>query len=450
MMPGRGAMPASCGRWRLNALRRATRAAVLVGVVTFSSPLLADPPTDKGAYNLAPGDKITVTVFGQPELSGDLLVDGAGIIMLPFVGGLEIKGLTVLECQKLIHDRLADGILTQPSVSVRVSELRPLYILGDVRTPGTYAFRYSSTVKSAVAAAGGFGVAEPAQNAALSEFLLADERVRQLSVQKQALLVRSARLEAQRDGMKTFNPPPPSDLTEKNNMAELVAAEKETFDSQGAMLQTQLDLLRSQKPRIQNEIAAVNAQIAASTKQRELISAHSDEYSRMVKQGLGLSTVELQFKLSEMSQENELFRLTALVANLQIDAGEIDLKIDEAESSFRRQTMADLRDLQDRLRELDVTLPSAREIREARLEQAGGLGAVEAARSFSVTRTRNGEASAFEATEMTPLEPGDIVEVKKMPPRELLPRGAAALQGGPPANQLGAATQASPVVVAPP
>ena len=77
MMPGRGTTPASYGRWRSNALRRLMRAAILVGVITFSSPLLADPPTDKGAYNLAPGDKITVTVFGQPELSGDLLVDGA-------------------------------------------------------------------------------------------------------------------------------------------------------------------------------------------------------------------------------------------------------------------------------------------------------------------------------------------------------------------------------------
>ena len=229
----------------------------------------------------------------------------------------------------------------------------------------------------------------------------------------------------------------------------MVATEKETFDSQGAMLQNQLDLLRSQKPRIQNEIAAVNAQIAAANKQRELISDHVDEYSRMVKQGLGLSAVELQFKLNEMGQENELARLDALVANLQIDAGEIDLKIDEAESSFKRQTMADLRDLRERLRELDVTLPSAREIREARLQQAGGLGAVEANHSFSVTRTRKGEASAFDATETTPLEPGDIVEVKKILPRELLPRGAAVWQGSLPSNQLGAAGLESPAALAP-
>jgi hypothetical protein len=77
------------------------------------------------------------------------------------------------------------------------------------------------------------------------------------------------------------------------------------------------------------------------------------------------------------------------------------------------------------------------------------LGAVEASRSFSVTRARTGEAGAFEATETTPLEPGDIVEVKKILPRELLSRGAAVWQGGAPSNQLGAATLESPVALAP-
>src|SRR5260370_36545100 len=97
-------------------------------------------------------------VFGQADLSGDILVDGAGNILLPFIGPIEVKGLSVHECQELIHDQLANGILKQPSVSVRLNELRPLYVLGDVRVSGVYPFRYGSTVKSAVAAAGGSGL----------------------------------------------------------------------------------------------------------------------------------------------------------------------------------------------------------------------------------------------------------------------------------------------------
>jgi hypothetical protein len=56
----------------------------------------------------------------------------------------------------------------------------------------------------------------------------------------------------------------------------------------------------------------------------------------------------------------------------------------------------ELRDVGERLKELDVVLPVAREIREVRLAQAGSLAG--AARSIRVTRTRNGEVTSFQAT----------------------------------------------------
>jgi polysaccharide export outer membrane protein len=418
-------MAATLRRRRGSALHRWIRAAALLGALVFSSSLLADSPGDSRAYKLAPGDRITVTVFGQAELSGDILVDGAGNILLPLIGPIDVKDLTTLECQKLIHDRLADGILNQPSVSVRISELRPLYVLGDVRAPGAYPFRYASTVKSAVALAGGFGLAQPTQGAALSEFLLADERVRQLSFQKQALLVRRARIEAQHDGMSTFSSPSPPSPAEEADVAEMVANEKQTFDSQAVMLQNQLDLLRSQKPRIQNEIEALDAQIANTKRQLELIRQHADQYSRLVKQGLGLANAEMQFKLTEATHDSELWRLIAQVSRLQMDTGELDLKIHEAEAFFKRQLITELRDVRERLRELDVTLPSAREIREVKLRQVGSLAGAEAARSISVTRTRNGETTTFQAIDTMPLEPGDIVDVKQLLPVESLHRSAS-------------------------
>src|SRR5258707_1314528 len=202
MRPGRRAMAAMFGRGCASVLHQFVRVAVLLGALVFSLPLSAEAAGDSRAYRLAPGDRIAVMVFGQAELSGDILIDGAGNILLPFIGPIEVKGLTVDECQERIHDQLANGILKQPSVSVRISELRPLYVLGDVRVPGVYPFRYGSTVKSVVAAAGGFGLAE--QGATISDVLLADERVRQLSVQKRSLLVRRARIEAQRNGKDRF------------------------------------------------------------------------------------------------------------------------------------------------------------------------------------------------------------------------------------------------------
>ncbi|MEH2537174.1 MULTISPECIES: polysaccharide biosynthesis/export family protein [unclassified Bradyrhizobium] len=436
MTPGRRATAGTLGHRCATAVYQCTRAAALLGVLAFSSPMLADSPGDSRVYKLGPGDRITVTVFGQAELSGEVLVDGVGNIVLPLIGPIEVKDLTTLECQNLIRDRLGDGILQQPSVSVRISELRPLYILGDVRAPGAYPFRYGSTVQSAVAVAGGFALPQLAHGTAVSEFLLADERVRQLSFQKQAMLVRRARLEAQRDGMKTFSPPqgmtegaPMSGgrATAQPQASSIVADETDTFERQSAILQRQLDLLHSQKPRLEKEIEAFNGQITAAKKQLEIVKQHADQYSRLVKQGLGVVNAELQFRITEANQESELWRLTTQVLRLQMEASELDIKIHEAEASFKRQVITELREVRERLRELDVALPSAREIRDVKLEQAGSMAGAEASRSISVARTQNGKATIFQATETTALEPGDIIDVKKSLPRES-PRSAPASQ----------------------
>ena len=100
--------------------------------------------------------------------------------------------------------------------------------------------------------------------------------------------------------------------------------------------------------------------------------------------------------------------------------------------------------VRERLRELDVTLPSAREIRR----QAGSRAGAEASRSISVTRTRDGKATVFQATETTTLEPGDIIDVKKLLPRELTYQGPSTSEPGLRPYQMGAAGSERPDALA--
>src|SRR5262249_25748774 len=153
----------------------------------------------------------------------------------------------------------------------------------------------------------------------------------------------------------------------ESDITQMVAIEKETFDSQADVLQNQLQVLRSQKPRIQNEIEALNAQAAAGKKQITLYAQYSEQYGRLMKQGLGTANAELQLKVAQANQESELWRLTGQISRLQMDIGEIDIRSRDVESTFMKQIVADLRDTREKLRELDVTLPSAREIREVKL-----------------------------------------------------------------------------------
>jgi len=406
-------------------VRRWLRQAGLAAALAVCAPALADVTANRDAYRVTPGDRIVVTVFGQPELSGELLVDGEGAVNLPFVGSIVVGKLTVMECQQAIVDRLADGILAKPAVNVRLGELRPLYILGDVRTPGSYPFRYGSTVKSAVAAAGGYGAADTVQSTAVSDYLSADERFRELSLQKLALLIRRARLEAQRDNAEKFVPPDIPEIAGDRDAAEIVAAERQTFESQAAVMKNQLEQMRSQKPRLAGEIDAVKGQIAIEKKQVEIIQKESEQYSGLVKQGLGLANADMQLKLEQTNRESDIWRLEAETSRLQMDVGELDIKILEVEATFTKQVIADLLDVQQRLRELEVTVQSARAIRDVRVRQAGAFGQSEVEHSISVTRLQNGQDNVVAAAGSTMLEPGDIVEIKKLPPRDAPPRNAS-------------------------
>ena len=124
------------------------------------------------------------------------------------------------------------------------------------------------------------------------------------------------------------------------------------------------------------------------------------------------------------------------ISRLQKDIGELNIKIQEAEASFKRQIASELRDVRDRLNELDITLPAAREVRDVKLQHAGGVIKIGVKRSISVTRVRNGEGVVFDASETTPLEPGDVVDIRKLLPHEAPHQSASVGQPGLPTHQM--------------
>lgn len=381
---------------------------------------------DSRGYRLAPGDRIAVTVFGQPELSGDVLVDDAGTVTIPLTTPIEVKDLTVVECQRRISERLlSDGILRAVSVSVRVTEPRPLYVMGDVRLPGAYPFRYGSTAQSAVALAGGFGPGEAVRQVAVSDYLVAEERVRQLTLQKRTLLVRKARLEAQRDELASFSPPQLAEIADDNETRDIVESEKAIFLAEGNILRGQIDLLRSQKPRLKEQIDANNEQGTAGKKQLDLIRQQIDRYGNLLKQGLGTQNNDFQYRVLEANQEAAVWRLLSDVSRLQVESGNLDFKIKEVEAAFKRQVATELQQTGDHLNELDITLPAAIRIRDVKRQFAGGAAASDSKHPISITRMRDGRAVVLDAQETTPVEPGDVIDVKNEMTR-VLPHDEAA------------------------
>ena len=113
-------------------------------------------PLEAG-HVLGPGDLVGVTVFRQPDLSGQFRLDGDGSLALPLTGEVQAGGLTTRGLEQAITAHLIDGgFLLNPQVSVQMLTYRPFYILGEIRKPGQYEYKDGMTVINGVALAGGF------------------------------------------------------------------------------------------------------------------------------------------------------------------------------------------------------------------------------------------------------------------------------------------------------
>jgi len=108
-------------------------------------------------YRIGAGDRLTIRVNGQPDLTTDYIVDGSGNISMPLIRTVRVGGLTTVEVEDVISQRLRNGYLRTPSVSVQATNLRPFYILGEVNQAGSFPYQSGMTVQNAVAIAGGYG-----------------------------------------------------------------------------------------------------------------------------------------------------------------------------------------------------------------------------------------------------------------------------------------------------
>jgi polysaccharide biosynthesis/export protein len=113
-------------------------------------------PYDQQPYTLDSGDKLRIVVFGQDGITNSYMVDAGGNVNLPLIGSVPARGHSTQQLSKMIAERLKQGYVREPHVSVEIEVYRPFFILGEVTTPGQYPYVANMTVETAVAIAGGF------------------------------------------------------------------------------------------------------------------------------------------------------------------------------------------------------------------------------------------------------------------------------------------------------
>lgn len=121
-------------------------------------------------YALLPGDKITVRVYEEPELTvEEILLDNAGVVSLPLIGDIRAAGQTATELARSIEAAYAADYLRDPRVSVLVLQgrTRTIAVEGEVKQPGVFPFAEGQTLLSALAMA-----QSPTETAKLDEVMI--------------------------------------------------------------------------------------------------------------------------------------------------------------------------------------------------------------------------------------------------------------------------------------
>jgi polysaccharide export outer membrane protein len=151
-----GAPPAPSGAGA--APRPAGPAGAPAGRLSPPPEVSRQPATSTGDYRLAPGDRISLQVHGQPDLARVLSVSQAGTVTVPLVGEVAVGGRSTAEVERVVADGLQGRYLQDPRVTVAVTEYRgrQVAVMGAVSAPGPYPLRTNATtLLAALSQAGG-------------------------------------------------------------------------------------------------------------------------------------------------------------------------------------------------------------------------------------------------------------------------------------------------------
>jgi len=129
--------------------------ALLICNVLFLGQIAAVNAQEE-AYTVKPGDTLRVSVWKEPDLTGQVLVTPDGAFAFPLVGQIDARGKSVGELQQIVVERLKKFI-SDPVVTIAVQEIKgnKVYVIGQVAHPGEFIVNPRVDVMQALSMAGG-------------------------------------------------------------------------------------------------------------------------------------------------------------------------------------------------------------------------------------------------------------------------------------------------------
>ncbi len=128
----------------------------LVMTVALACLIVTSVFAQSSSYVIGSPDVLSITIWNQEDLTGRYTVEIDGTFTFPLVGRVQAAGLTLRNFEEELKRLLADGFFKNPQVTVAIEEYRSqrVFIVGEVRQPGTYPLTGGMRLIEALATAG--------------------------------------------------------------------------------------------------------------------------------------------------------------------------------------------------------------------------------------------------------------------------------------------------------
>ncbi|TPI85277.1 polysaccharide biosynthesis/export family protein [Mesorhizobium sp. B2-8-9] len=268
---------------------------LLAAIGVLAAVDAASAADDRSAYHLSPGDIVEIGISSIPERTQRAVIQMDGTIALPQVGKISIGGLTPAELQarmetilptKIFQQRLPDGreqmIVVQPGdVTAIVAEYRPIYVTGEVLTPGQQAYRPLMTVRQAIAVSGGLSLLRSRVNQTGPDPVDLQRDYESLWGEYTRDYYHSARIRAELQDQPSFDTKPPQGSPLSAAFSSAIA------DAEREALKISLDNFQQEQSYVDQGAKDAAAQIDVLTKRQQVesdgVKADEDDLARVTK-----------------------------------------------------------------------------------------------------------------------------------------------------------------------
>jgi HlyD family secretion protein len=174
-----------------------------------------------------------------------------------------------------------------------------------------------------------------------------------ISKQLDQLLMREARLKAERDGTETIAVPEIlAGRSFEAEVAEIVNGEQSLFKSRRESKQGQLSQLEERSAQLVQESAGIAAQIDAKSREIKLIADELEGLSALEAKQLVTTTKLAALKREKARLEGELGQYDAALAQASGRKTEVALQMARLDQEMRTEVVNELRDAQTKIAEL--------------------------------------------------------------------------------------------------